>query len=340
MSWVNALSTISFRHLRILISYSQSRSLIQSPFVNRRQYVHINLGPPEPSGFPAGSSWPLEHWAAALAQLIRDGWSLAYSDGSGKDLNVGSGAYVPEGKCEAGSFLGNLASVADGERRGIALAVTLGPPDRKLCALSDSFSAIHTALQLSRGDPPRSDVETDIRARILSRQQPTAVAWIRGHLGLEGNTRADHLAGLHSHLGMVSLKPRTATHEGIRAASRANRREIRTQPGFGKRRTAWHRHALSAYTWLRTEKGPQRAWLHHIRKTDDPTCPCGHPSQAGEHITFHCPQHALMRSQLLRSKRSWEELDDPDWRKEGDEDSYDAIESFFHYLYNETYRAP
>ena len=272
------------------------------------------------------------YWAAALAQLVRDGWSLAYSDGSGKDLNVGSGAYVPESKLEEGAFLGNLASVADGERRGMTLAINAGPRDKKLCVLSDSFTAI---LQLSRGDPPRSGIETDLRTSILSRQQPTAVAWIRGHLGLEGNTRADHLAELHSHLGVVSLQPRTATHEGLRAASRANRKTIRTQPGFGKRRTDWHRHALTAYTWFRTERGPQRAWLHHIRKIDDPTCPCGHTNQTGEHITFHCPRHAFMRGQLLRSKGSWREIDDPDWRKEGDEDFYDAIESFFDYLYNE-----
>jgi len=42
-----------------------------------------------------------------------------------------------------------------------------------------------------------------------------------------------------------------------------------------------------------------------------------------------------MRDRLLRGKRTWEDLDKPDWRKEGD-DSYDAIESFFDYLYFES----
>ena len=57
--------------------------------------------------------------------------------------------------------------------------------------------------------------ETQLRESFLARKQDTAVAWIRGHIGLEGNTIADHLAELHSHLGIVSLLPRTATHEGV-----------------------------------------------------------------------------------------------------------------------------
>jgi len=298
------------------------------------EILHITLLQPE-----APKSKEKGYWAAALAQLTRDGWILAYSDGSGRYSNVSSGVYVQDGRPggdKHGDSLGNLASVADGERKGIALAITHAPPNRKVCILSDSTTAIHTVLQLSGGAPPRSGIETELRESFLARKHHTAVAWIRGHIGLEGNTSADQLAELHSHLGVVSLRLRTATHEGLRAASRAIRKNLRTQPRFGKRRTDWHRHALTAYTWFRTERGPQKAWLHHIRKIDDPSCPCGHPSQTGEHITFHCPQHAPMRRRLLVAKKTWPELDNPDWRKEGDEDSYDAIESFFDYLYVET----
>jgi len=41
-----------------------------------------------------------------------------------------------------------------------------------------------------------------------------------------------------------------------------------------------------------------------------------------------------MRSRLLGAKKTWVDIDSPDWRKEGD-DSYNAIESFFDYLYFE-----
>lgn len=95
----------------------------------------------------------------------------------------------------------------------------------------------------------------------MATRHPTAVAWIRGHIGLHGNTQADQLATFHSHLGVASLLPRIATHEDIRQRSKEERRGQRTQPGFGMRCTDWGRHALSAYTWLRTDKGSQMSCL-------------------------------------------------------------------------------
>jgi len=274
------------------------------------------------------------YWAAMLAQLIKDQWTLTYSDDTGRDLQVAAGSYV-EGK-RKGAFLGNLASVADGERTGITLALAHAPTDRKVCILTDSMTALHTSLQLSRGDPPRSRIESELRDRLIDRSQPTAVAWIRGHIGIEGNTIADHLAELHSHLGEISLHARTATHEGLQQVSRANRKQARTQPGFGVRRPDWHRLALSAFTWYRTEKGPQKAWPHRIGKAEDPSCPCGHPVQTGEHIVFHCPLHTNERNRLLRGKKTLLDIDHPDWRKEGDDTPYDAIDTFFDYLYFES----
>lgn len=230
---------------------------------------------------------------------------MGYSDGSGRELQVGAGAYIQQSEpSHHGAYLGDLTSVADGERKGLALAIGQAPSDQRICILSDSTAAIHTALQLSRGAPPKSGIETELKETILARKHDTAVAWIRGHLGLEGNTIADQLAKLHSHLGVTALQPRTATHEGLKAASRRNRKGLRTQPSFGTRRIDWHRHALSAYTWYRTEKGPQKAWLFHLRKVGDPSCPCGHPRQTGEHITFHCPRYNAMRERFLGSRKS------------------------------------
>jgi len=202
------------------------------------------------------------YWAASLAQLTKDGWILAFSDGTGRDSDVASGTFIQDSKDNGekiGGFLGNLASVADGERKGLTLAIQNAPPARSVCILSDSSTAIHTALRLSGGAPPKSGIETELRKAFLGRKHPTAVAWIRGHLGLDGNTVADNLAVFHSHLGSISLHTRTATAEGVRGASRAVRKTSRTRAGFGTRRTDWHRHALSAFTWYRTERGPQRA---------------------------------------------------------------------------------
>jgi len=127
------------------------------------------------------------YWAASLAQLVRDGWKLAYSDGTGRDSEVALGAFVQNTRNKGtrhGGFLGNLASVADRERKGLALAIQNAPPDRKVCVLCNSSTAIHTALQISSGAPPRSGIETELREAILAREHTTAVAWIRGHLGI------------------------------------------------------------------------------------------------------------------------------------------------------------
>ena len=169
-----------------------------------------------------------------------------------------------------------------------------------MCTYGQHDSDAH-GLQLSRGEPQRSGIEIELRNSLIRRSHPTAVAWIRSHIGISGNTHADRIAEFHSHLGEI-LHSRTATHEGLRAASRAHRKTTYTQTGFGIRRSDWHRHSLSTYTWYRTEKGPQRAWLHRIGKADGPSCPCGHPEQTGEHITFHCPRHENERNRLLRGK--------------------------------------
>jgi len=94
----------------------------------------------------------------------------------------------------------------------------------------------------------------------------------------------------------------SATEEGIRAISRASRWEGRYEKGFGQRRSDWHRMVASAYTWLRTDKGPQKSWLHRIGKSADTICPCGHPREDDHHITFVCPRFKKERAELLGTK--------------------------------------
>jgi len=67
-----------------------------------------------------------------------------------------------------------------------------------------------------------------------------------------------------------------------------------------------------------------------------PACQCGHHTQDGSHIVFHCPRFLKERRDLLVCPKTWEELDEPNWRKdEGDDSHWDTIESFFDFLYNE-----
>ena len=130
------------------------------------------------------------------------------------------------------------------------------------------------------------------------------------------------------------------TYEGMREKGKAIRKAARTASGYGKRRTEWGKHALAAYTWTRTNRGPLKAWLHHIGKTDDPSCTCGHPSQDGEHVVLQCPNTADLRNRLLPAgAETWEALDDPHWvvTRAGEpgreQEKEEGTEIFFQELY-------
>jgi len=49
----------------------------------------------------------------------------------------------------------------------------------------------------------------------------------------------------------------------------------------------------------------------------------------------HAQDSEKREGSYYEARATWAELDAPDWKKEGDEDSYDAIETFFNFLYQE-----
>jgi len=172
---------------------------------------------------------------------------------------------------------------------------------------------LHSTLNLGLGIPPRSGIEVRIKEALRQRTHlDTAIAWVHSHIGIPGSEEADGHAAFTSVLGEVQGMSE-ATTEGwrVRQIYRAVRASWRQSPGFGRRRADWHRHALSVYTWMRTNRGPQKGWLHHIGKAADTMCTCGHPSQDGNHIVFGCPRLSKERKDLLGARKSWEDLDAP-----------------------------
>jgi len=79
-------------------------------------------------------------------------------------------------------------------------------------------------------------------------------------------------------------------------------------------------------------------------KEADPSCECGHPSQSGDHLVFHCPRLDPQRRRLLGSGVStWEDLDTPHWITEAggegrEQEKVEGIEAFFQDLYWEMKR--
>lgn len=163
---------------------------------------------------------------------------------------------------------------------------------------------------------------------LCNTQKDIKIAWVRGHIGIEGNEKADYRATYESILGQIRGSPRTITEGGLRAASKAIRKAARTKEGFGKRRVEWSRQGLSAYTWMRCDRGPQTSWLNQVGKSITTECACGHPLENAHHIVWDCPRLHRQRSLLLGERRTWEELDKQVWIKEGEE-SFEATEAFF-----------
>ena len=46
----------------------------------------------------------------------------------------------------------------------------------------------------------------------------------------------------------------------------------------------WDRDVLKGHTYICTDRGPFRAWLHKIGRSDSPMCPCGGAVQNAAHI--------------------------------------------------------
>ena len=67
-----------------------------------------------------------------------------------------------------GGYLGPITTVADSERRGVLEA--LQTDEDMLLILTDSMAAKSTAINLSRGAAPRSQIERDIKAALCRRE--------------------------------------------------------------------------------------------------------------------------------------------------------------------------
>ena len=279
-------------------------------------------------------------WGPHLEALRDRGWRMAYTDGSKADELAASGIFS-EGPCGTrersyGGYLGGYASIADAERHAMALA--LGQEPGNVALLCYSRAAISTAHRLAAGGTPRSGIEKAIKDQLTRTDREVGVAWTRAHIGIPGNEKADRQAELERLHGEAWGSPNVATHEGLKEVRKARRKATRSEPGFGRNRTDWGKHAQAAYTWTRTNRGPQKSWLHHIGKTTDPSCPCGHPSQDGDHLVFHCPRLEEQRRRLLPAERTWESLDNPHWvteaRRDGrEQEKTEGTETFFQDLY-------
>jgi len=172
-----------------------------------------------------------------------------------------------------GEYLGTMATVADAEEMGIALAWE----ENDVVAL-DSMGVIQRIQSLTHRHP-RSWIEERLVEQMNERQR--TLMWVKGHDGVEGNEKADRTAKEEVHKGVWMNKPDIVTPAGIRQTYRLH--------GKAPKHLSWSRWALRGLTYMVTDKGPQAQWLKIMGKTDDARCVCdGWTPQNAAHL-YVCP---------------------------------------------------
>ena len=223
----------------------------------------------------------------------------------------------------------------DGEVAGIRQALRMAP-DVDVLVLSDSTAALRAikrAADRGRGRSRDLVEVVDEIGRRITKGLSTNFGWVKAHVGIDGNERADLMAKAGCR---DSLLPQV-TESGVRAYWKDVSSRGRAQRGLGSGRVVrWNRRAALRYTHLRVGKGDVGEWRRVIGNEDTLCRLCGVEEETGIHLVFGCGESYGLRPWHWTS---WEELDDKRrWRYtvegEGGKVSVrDKVEDFFVALY-------
>ena len=97
---------------------------------------------------------------------------------------------------------------------GIDLALNAHKETGLICQPTDLMAAKPTRLNLASGTCPGSGIELDIKNGPRPRRdKDMTVSWVRGHIGISGNEKADLEAAFQSITGTVASPKLTARTE-------------------------------------------------------------------------------------------------------------------------------
>ena len=269
-------------------------------------------------------------WERAIKEA-GDQRLVVYTDGSrDSDGRVGGGWHAP-GNGAGSVTVGSIATLWDGEMAGIPQALRMAP-DVDVLVLSDSTAALQAIKQATDKGRGRSrdlvEVVDEVGRRV-TKGLSTQFGWVKAHVGVGGNKRADLMAKTGCR---ESLLPQV-TEGGVRAYWKDVHSRERAQRGLGSGRVVrWNRRAVLRYTHLRVGKGDVGEWRRVIGNEDTLCRLCGVEEETGTHLVFGYGESYELRPW---DWTSWEELDDKRrWRYtvEGEGGKVlvrDRVEDFF-----------
>ena len=276
---------------------------------------------------------------ATSTEVIR-----VYSDGSALNGKVGAAAIlIRQGKADRilRLCLGTTKqhTVPEAEMVGLILGLHLIATEkrnRKSCAIGlDNQSAIR-ALQTELTNPGHHlaaealRIAKHLRSRNGNEKYSLKIRWTAGHVGIEGNEKADKEAKRAaegnssdakelpryvrkiklsiSALRQANNKERNETwKKGWQATRRYKRFQAKdvASPASRKYLTLISDHRIprrlaSLIFQLRVGHSPLNSYLHRFQKVDSARCPaCGDPHETTEHFLLRCPKFAHKRWPLL-----------------------------------------
>ena len=175
-----------------------------------------------------------------------------YSDGSRRE------GHTAAATTKDSWYLGEMATVMDAEMLGIAMGWR-----RAKKTATDSQGAIGR-IEAMRSDRQRSWIEQlVVRAQM---EEDKEIIWVKAHDGIPGNEYADFKAKEAAYIGRSLHQRHICTPAGIRQHFHTNR--------LTKQVKTWNRNALRGLTYLETDKGPLKSWLHKIGRAEDNKCSC------------------------------------------------------------------
>ena len=161
-------------------------------------------------------------------------------------------------------------------------------PDVDVLVLSDSTAALRAikrAADIGRGRSRDLVEVVDEIGRRITKGLSTELGWVKAHVGIDGNERADLMAKAGCR---ESLLPQV-TEGGVRAYWKDVRSRERAQRGLGSGRVVrWNRRVVLRYTHLRVGKGDVGEWRRVVGNEDTLCRLCGVEEETGTHLVFGC----------------------------------------------------